>query len=75
MQHLLDLGVTALELMPIAQFPAERNWSYGAAFPANGTEDILEYDRAPAGRVLWHDNATTKSKVASALWSVCWCLV
>ncbi len=27
------LGVTAIELMPIAQFPGERNWGYDGAYP------------------------------------------
>jgi maltooligosyltrehalose trehalohydrolase len=26
--HLLELGVTAIELMPVADFPGERNWGY-----------------------------------------------
>jgi maltooligosyltrehalose trehalohydrolase len=26
--YLKDLGVTALEIMPVAQFPGERNWGY-----------------------------------------------
>ncbi|HKG91758.1 MAG TPA: malto-oligosyltrehalose trehalohydrolase [Gemmatimonadaceae bacterium] len=26
--HLVDLGVTAVEIMPVAQFPGERNWGY-----------------------------------------------
>ena len=26
--HLVSLGVTALELMPVADFPGERNWGY-----------------------------------------------
>ncbi len=26
--YLRDLGITAIELMPIAQFPGERNWGY-----------------------------------------------
>lgn len=30
---LADLGVTAIELMPIADFPGERNWGYDGAFP------------------------------------------
>lgn len=25
---LIDLGITAIELMPVAQFPGERNWGY-----------------------------------------------
>lgn len=30
--HLKDLGVTAIELMPIAQFPGSRNWGYDGAY-------------------------------------------
>jgi len=30
---LKSLGVTALELMPVAQFPGERNWGYDGVFP------------------------------------------
>src|SRR5215469_534719 len=30
---LKSLGVTALELMPLAQFPGERNWGYDGVFP------------------------------------------
>ena len=30
---LRDLGVTAIELMPVAQFPGDRNWGYDGAFP------------------------------------------
>jgi maltooligosyltrehalose trehalohydrolase len=30
---LRDLGVTAIELMPIAQFPGDRNWGYDGVFP------------------------------------------
>ncbi|MGH2720829.1 MAG: malto-oligosyltrehalose trehalohydrolase, partial [Actinomycetota bacterium] len=28
LDHLVDLGVNALEVMPVAQFPGERNWGY-----------------------------------------------
>ncbi len=34
--HLDDLkalGVTAIEIMPVAQFPGERNWGYDGVFP------------------------------------------
>jgi maltooligosyltrehalose trehalohydrolase len=34
--HLVDLkalGVTAVELMPVAQFPGSRNWGYDGAYP------------------------------------------
>lgn len=30
---LRDLGITAIELMPIAQFPGGRNWGYDGAYP------------------------------------------
>jgi maltooligosyltrehalose trehalohydrolase len=29
----VSLGVTAMELMPVAQFPGSRNWGYDGAFP------------------------------------------
>lgn len=32
-QRLKDLGVTAIELMPVAQFPGSRNWGYDGASP------------------------------------------
>jgi maltooligosyltrehalose trehalohydrolase len=28
-----ELGVTAVELMPVAQFPGERNWGYDGVYP------------------------------------------
>ena len=31
--YLKDLGVTAIEIMPCAQFPGTRNWGYDGAFP------------------------------------------
>jgi len=30
---LKDLGITAIELMPVAQFPGRRNWGYDGAYP------------------------------------------
>lgn len=44
--HLADLGVTALELMPVAQFGGDRGWGYDgvlpyAPHPAYGTPDDL----------------------------------
>jgi maltooligosyltrehalose trehalohydrolase len=30
---LRDLGITAIELMPVAQFPGERNWGYDGVLP------------------------------------------
>ncbi|WP_228450574.1 malto-oligosyltrehalose trehalohydrolase [Chryseolinea soli] len=31
--HLKALGITAIELMPVAQFPGTRNWGYDGVFP------------------------------------------
>jgi maltooligosyltrehalose trehalohydrolase len=31
--YLVDLGVTAIELMPVAQFPGDRNWGYDGVYP------------------------------------------
>jgi maltooligosyltrehalose trehalohydrolase len=33
LQELADLGVTALELMPVAAFPGMRNWGYDGVYP------------------------------------------
>jgi malto-oligosyltrehalose trehalohydrolase len=33
LDHLCRLGVTAIELMPIAEFPGSRNWGYDGVFP------------------------------------------
>lgn len=33
LDRLADLGITAIELMPVAQFPGERNWGYDGAYP------------------------------------------
>jgi maltooligosyltrehalose trehalohydrolase len=33
LRELKELGVTALELMPVAQFPGTRNWGYDGVFP------------------------------------------
>jgi len=33
LDHLKDLGVTAIEIMPVAQFPGNRNWGYDGVYP------------------------------------------
>ena len=33
LDYLADLGVTALELMPVADFPGQRNWGYDGVLP------------------------------------------
>ncbi|BAZ69709.1 MAG: malto-oligosyltrehalose trehalohydrolase [Pelatocladus maniniholoensis HA4357-MV3] len=31
--ELLELGINAIEIMPVAQFPGDRNWGYDGTFP------------------------------------------
>lgn len=33
LDHLLETGVNTLELMPVAQFPGNRNWGYDGVYP------------------------------------------
>lgn len=33
LNELRELGITAIELMPVAQFPGERNWGYDGVYP------------------------------------------
>jgi maltooligosyltrehalose trehalohydrolase len=33
LDHLVELGITAVEVMPVAQFPGQRNWGYDGVFP------------------------------------------
>lgn len=45
--HLAELGVTVIQLMPVAEFPGERNWGYDGALKfavegAYGTPDDLK---------------------------------
>ena len=45
--RLADLGITAVELMPIAEFPGARNWGYDGVLPfapesSYGTPDELK---------------------------------
>lgn len=33
LEHLKNLGITAIEIMPISQFPGNRNWGYDGVYP------------------------------------------
>ena len=33
LDYLADIGITALEIMPVADFPGKRNWGYDGVFP------------------------------------------
>jgi len=33
LDYLKELGITAIEIMPVAQFPGSRNWGYDGVFP------------------------------------------
>jgi len=58
LDYLADLGITALELMPVADFPGARNWGYDGVFPfapdsAYGRpEDLKRLVRAAHARTL-----------------------
>lgn len=46
LQHVRDLGANAVELMPVGEFPGERNWGYDVVLPFSpahsyGTPDDL----------------------------------
>jgi maltooligosyltrehalose trehalohydrolase len=47
LDYLKDLGITVVELMPVAQFPGGRNWGYDGVYPfavhnSYGTPDDLK---------------------------------
>jgi maltooligosyltrehalose trehalohydrolase len=33
LDYLIELGITAIELLPVAEFPGDRNWGYDGVFP------------------------------------------
>ncbi len=33
LEEIADLGINTVEIMPVAQFPGDRNWGYDGAFP------------------------------------------
>ncbi|HEY3276115.1 MAG TPA: malto-oligosyltrehalose trehalohydrolase [Syntrophorhabdaceae bacterium] len=33
LDYMKELGITAIEIMPVTQFPGERNWGYDGVFP------------------------------------------
>lgn len=33
LDYLIELGINAIEIMPVAQFPGSRNWGYDGVFP------------------------------------------
>lgn len=48
LRHLLDLGITAVQLMPVGQFSGQRGWGYDGVLPyaphvAYGTPDDLKH--------------------------------
>ena len=58
LDHLADLGVTGIELMPVSDFPGRRNWGYDGVLPfapdsAYGRpEDLKSLVQAAQGRGL-----------------------
>ena len=33
LDHLIELGINAIEIMPVGQFPGQRNWGYDGVYP------------------------------------------
>ena len=58
LDHLVDLGITAIELMPVADFPGRRNWGYDGVLPYapdssyGRPEDLKELVQAAHARGL-----------------------
>ena len=58
LDHLTDLGITAVELMPLGQYPGERNWGYDGVYPFavqdsyGGPEGLLRLVQACHSRGL-----------------------
>jgi maltooligosyltrehalose trehalohydrolase len=53
LDYLVELGITAIELMPLASFPGERNWGYDGVLPyaparSYGRPEDLKYFIAAA---------------------------
>jgi len=48
LDDLVEVGVSAVELMPVAQFPGRRNWGYDAVFPLRSAELVRRCGRAAA---------------------------
>jgi maltooligosyltrehalose trehalohydrolase len=48
LDYLRELGITAIEVMPVSQFPGDRNWGYDGVYPYSvqnsyGTPDDFKY--------------------------------
>ena len=59
--ELAELGVTAIELMPVADFPGTRNWGYDGVLLFNAHHDEIAFTLPPAGDGGWRvllDTAT-----------------
>jgi malto-oligosyltrehalose trehalohydrolase len=58
LDHLACLGITAIELMPVGDFPGRRNWGYDGVLPYapdssyGRPEDLKEFIQAAHGRGL-----------------------
>ena len=69
LDHLVELGVNAVELMPVAQFPGRRNWGYDGVFAVRragqlrraGSPAALRRRCPSAGSPSWPTSSTTTS--------------
>ena len=64
--RLAALGVTALEIMPVAQFPGNRNWGYDGVHPFAAAELVRRPCRASSA---WSTPATGSALPWCSTWS------
>ena len=50
LDDLVELGVTAVEIMPVAQFPGSRNWGYDGVYLCGAAVDLRRARRPAAPR-------------------------
>ena len=61
LDYLKDLGITAIELLPVSQFPGARNWGYDGVFPFAVQDSYGGLARN--GRLFPPPSRTSESKI------------
>jgi maltooligosyltrehalose trehalohydrolase len=59
LDYLAELGVTALELMPVADFPGNRNWGYDGVLPRTSSASWRRLTRAELWSFLMWSTTTS----------------
>ena len=80
LDYLTDLGMTAVELMPVCQFPGNRNWGYDGVYPfapqntlwrpqrAEATDRRLSRERTGAWSWTWSTTTSDPRATISGFW-------